>query len=195
MNQDNLIIRLRKGDSMAFDLLYEKYWKKLFSIAYRRTDDEDTAKDIVQEVFVSVWKKREKLQIETELEFFLIGAVKLQVLKYFRSETVKMKVLQYGMEKMKEAICHMNELFPYYALESILEKEVNALPDNMKQAFLLKSDNYSIKEIAAALNIAEQTVSNNLSEAMKRIRQKIAAKYPGNYLSSLIVVLSLLHKQ
>lgn len=192
--QDDLLVRLKKGDPSAYDLIYDRYWKKLFTIAYRRTDDEETAKDLVQTVYISVWQNRSNLSIRTHIENFLVGAVKLQVLKHFRSESIKQKVLEYGMERMNAAVSHIHEMFPYYELEAILEQEVSQLPENMKQAYLLRNDNYSIKEIATILNIAEQTVSNNLSEALKRIRKRVASHYPQNYLSTLMVILSVLNK-
>ncbi len=116
IQQEDLIEQLKKGDPLAFDYLYERYWKMLFSIACRRTDDEETAKDIVQNVFISVWQKRESLELRTNIEYFLLGAVRFQVFKHFRSESVKQRVLQEGIKKMEELASHMHELFPYIEL-------------------------------------------------------------------------------
>ncbi len=184
----SLIHQLKKGDPAAFDLLYERYWKQLFSMAYHRTADEDTSKDIVQNVFISIWQNRDSLKPNTNLEAFLKGAIKFQTLKHFRSEKVKEKVLEHGMKTMAQACYTMHELRPYLELESAIEKQIEKLPERMKKAIKLRNEEYSIREIADMLKVNEQTVSNNISEGLKLVRENIKLNYIGDVVALTIVL-------
>ena len=175
--KEELVERLKQGDEAAYDLLYDLYWKKLYLQALSRTKSEEAAKDIIQTVFINIWERREALVIHTTIEQFLMGAVKLQVLNYFRTEKVEAKVLEHSLQKMNEFV-FMDELSGYYELEKLIEIEVKELPEKMRKAYLLRHAHHSIAEIAQQLNLAEQTVSNHLSEAMRRIRKGLRDKIP-----------------
>ncbi|RQP18564.1 MAG: sigma-70 family RNA polymerase sigma factor [Parapedobacter sp.] len=193
MTEVALIDALRLGTPKAYDLLYDRYWKILYQKAYSRVADEDAAKDIVQDVFISVWQKRENLLIRTSLEQFLLGAIKYQVLNHFRSERVKQHVIDLALAKMELFVTDEHDRVSRDVLEAALDNGLYDMPENMKQSFLLRCDNLSIKEIAEKLGLAEQTVSNNLSEAVRRLRQKLSHQHRGEFLIGLSVFLSLVN--
>ncbi|SMC62994.1 RNA polymerase sigma factor [Pedobacter nyackensis] len=172
-----LMVRLKRGDAAAYDVLYELFWDKLYSHTLIRIRNTEAAKDIVQNVFINLWERRETIEINTTLEQFLFGAVKLQVLNFFRSEKADEKVLDYTLKKMEGALAPFNELSEYLEMERLIDAELKKLPDNMRHAYLLKNERHTTKEIAAKLNLAEQTVSNHISEAMRRIRTSVRNEF------------------
>ena len=193
VKDEELVALLKQGKAYAYDLLYERYWKQLYIIAYERLGEEDLAKDIVQNLLIDIWKRHHTLQINDSLQQFLFGAVKLQILNYYRSENIKQKALEKALERMHSLFASMDELTSYYNLEKVVEEEVLAMPYNMKHAFLLRSDNHSVKEIADNLNLAEQTVSNNITEALKRLRKRLVLEYPDRYMTCFTILLYLLN--
>lgn len=193
VKDEELVVLLKQGKTYAYDLLYERYWKDLYIIAYNRTGEEEVAKDLVQNLLIDVWKRHDNLQINESLPQFLFGALKLQVLNYYRSENIKQRVIEKALERMHSLFASMDELSSYYNLEKVVEEEVLAMPDNMKYSFLLRSDNRSVKEIADNLNLAEQTVSNNITKALKRLRKRLVLEYPDRYMTCFALLVYLLN--
>lgn len=177
LNESALITALQNGDHAAYATLYEKFWRSLYIHAYKRVKDEEVAKDIIQTVFLNIWQRHETITINTEIAHYLNGAVRFQVFNYFRSEKLKDKVLENTIQRFEEVIS-INDLEGYFELEKLIAGEIALLPDKMKEAYLLKAAKHSTAEIAQKLNLKEQTVSNHLSEALRRIRVKLGAKYP-----------------
>jgi len=86
--QDNLLlIKLSEGCKHAFDALYEKYWSNVFDEAYKRIGDRDRAKDIAQEVFISMWTRGTETPIEN-LPAWLYTVTKNHVYKVIKSRNV-----------------------------------------------------------------------------------------------------------
>lgn len=176
---------LVQGKSIAYDTLFNRYWEALYRVAFEKTGDEDAAKDMVQHLFIDIWQRRQTLNIQGSLSQFLFGAIKKQVLQFYRSESIKAQVLQKAVAHMQTIVASADELAAYYSLEKVLSEEVDVMPYNMKQAFLLRCENHSVKEIASTLNLAEQTVGNNLTAAMKKLRKRLRTEYPERYLAGL----------
>ncbi len=175
---EQLIGKLKNGDTVAYEHLYDLFWQKLYKHVLIRIRDEEASKDIVQTIFINLWERRDKISVETTLEQFLFGAAKLQVLNYFRSEKADEKLLSHTLQKLKDVSTPFNELDAYLEMEKLIDVEVNKLPDNMRNAYLLKQG-HSTKQIAEKLNLAEQTVSNHISEATRRIRLRLKEKLIG----------------
>lgn len=186
-----LLEMLREDNISAFDVLFNRYWKSLFIAAQVRLGDDEAAKDIVQSLLIDVWQKRNELQINTSLEQFLFGAVKRKVLNHFRSEGIRQNAMEHALSRMNDIIYREENLSSYFDLEKIVSEEVEDMPANMKRAFLLRSDSYSVKEIAENLNLAEQTVSNNITEALKRLKRRLKIEYPDRYINCFICLVIL----
>lgn len=193
INETQLLSRLQLGDAKAYSLLYEQYWERLYIQAFKRVQDEDAAKDLVQNVFINMWQRRETLKIDTELSYYLHSAIKFQVFSYFRSAKVKEMVMIETISRF-EACVSIDELEGYFELERLIAQEVSLLPEKMKEAYLLKAARHSTSEIAEKLNLKEQTVSNHLSEALRRIRAKLGNNYPEWAVTTALFIFSSITK-
>jgi len=192
---DETIIQLKAGDRQAFTYLFECYWKKLFAIAYRRLDDEAQAQDVVQELFITLWDKRSQLHITAEnLESYLQKSIKNSIINYFTSQQVKKKVLAAAWERVEAFVQADHDLGRYLELEDFVDQQVEKLPPTMKAVFLMKADHHSIATISDKLDLAEQTVKNNLTEASHRIRKSILKKISDEKLATILVAIALLMK-
>ncbi|MFC3198746.1 RNA polymerase sigma factor [Parapedobacter deserti] len=189
-----LLNRLGQGDAHAYTVLFERYWKFLYAVAYRRLHDEELAQDIVQEVFMQVWDKRDKLTLTPEyIEYYLLKAVKNRIINHYTSQRAKAEVLQRVMHRM-EAVVEESayQSSRYLELERFLDEQVQQLPDTMRAVFLMRSDSLSIQEIAKKLHIAEQTVKNHLTEASHRLRSSLIKKFSDEELAGLIIAIVVL---
>ncbi|GEM_PF-80656 len=179
-NVDNhYLSRFKKGDPKAFTYFFDLYWEGLYTTAFRHLQDEAPAKDLVQEVFIHIWEKRELLRTEYgSLKSYLYKSVKNKLLNYYAAERVRKQVLDRSVERM-ELFFNLDDhsLAKYKVLEAIVDDSVARLPKMMKSVFLLHYENYSIRQIAQELNLAEQTVKNYLSEAKKLLRSELTRRF------------------
>jgi RNA polymerase sigma-70 factor (ECF subfamily) len=170
-NERTLTHLLQQGDEEAFELLYNRYWEKLLTVAYHRTGSMETAKELVQDVFTNLWRRRNHLNIKTTFAAYIFSAMKYTILDHIRSQAVKEK---YAEAIKKTALGTDNttlDFIAYRELNSILEKEINKLPEKCRMVFRLsRVEHYSTKEIAEKLQISPKTVENQLTKALKVLR-------------------------
>ena len=193
-NDTELLEQIKENDHFAFDALFDRYWKKLYQTAFARLGDEDIAQDIVQEIFIKIWKRRESLDIQTSLENYLHSAVRLSVISHYRSKKASELQLQNALERINLLEDSIGSLTDYLELERTLEDAVNGMPEMLKKVYLLRSDNHSVKAIAGELGLADQTVKNYIAEVTRRLRIVITEKYPGKHLTYMAVLATVLYK-
>jgi RNA polymerase sigma-70 factor (ECF subfamily) len=163
-----LVNLLQGGDCIAFEIIYKRYWKKLFAVAHKRVAKKDTCEEFVQDIFTSLWLKRESTEIKN-LSAYLHTAVKYKVINFIHHEIVLRAAFHdQGVVEMDNSA---EEAVLLGDLELALKAEVNKLPTRCQQVFKLsKENNLSAKQVATKLGISESTVENQLTKAMKLIR-------------------------
>eukprot|EP01133_Synstelium_polycarpum_P019219 gene19219-23027_t len=194
VSADQLLFHaVQQNDRRAFDRLYVMYWEQMYIRAWNRTGDEQTAQDIVQELFINLWERRGEILIQTSFLQYLSGALKYRLINHFQSEKVKRRVLEKVLHRMAELSGGIDDLADYKHLEQALDDELEKMPKNMKNSLLLRLDNLSVKDIALRLDLAEQTVSNNLSAASKRLHKNLGSKLNNRELGTIIILVQLTH--
>jgi RNA polymerase sigma-70 factor (family 1) len=183
----------QRDDQQLFNQLYLRHWELLYAIAWNRTKDEDVAKDIVQEVFINFWERRKNIVIRTTVGQYLTGALKNRLIDYFQSEQVKQRVLDHASKQMETIIQQTDAAWSHREVENVLEDELQKMPENMRNSFLLRLENLSTSDIAKRLNLAEQTVSNLHTEAGKRLRKKLLHRLRGITIPFLITFLQVVN--
>jgi RNA polymerase sigma-70 factor (family 1) len=180
------LINLMQQDSLgAFKEIYVRYWKKLYSEAYKRLNNKDTAEEVVQELFTTLWHKRHKLNISQSLGGYLYASVGYRVIDHYRKELIKLKHRQALRVVYSEADNSTEQAIMLKDLEINLNMFVKQLPDKCRSVYeLSRIDHKTNKEIAQYLGISEKTVENHLTKALKRLRLSL-----NNYLMLLIIIL------
>lgn len=164
-----LVDLLSKDDERAFTELYNRYWQKLFAIAYNRLAEVETAEDIVHDVFAGLWSNRYKIEIES-LENYLATATKYLVLAKIRR---KIKERSFAATIENTPVLSMaTEASVHY--KQILEKvhqEVEKLPEKCRLIFKQsRNEGLSTKQIASSLHLSPKTVENQLNKALNRLK-------------------------
>lgn len=168
---------LKKGDIKVFNEIFNAYWQKLFAAAYSRTKDEQQAKDIVQEVFIQLWDRREELHLTSgSFAFYLLKSVKNRVINYYYKEKVREVVLAESFKYFdeKEGARVFEEKIE--EIEVFVNQTIDELPKTMRTIYQMRESQLSVKEIASRLNLAEQTIKNNITEASSRLRAALKKK-------------------
>nr|WP_121272381.1 RNA polymerase sigma-70 factor [Pedobacter schmidteae] len=168
--QDEVLLKLLKQEHMAaFEEIYNRYWDKLYTAAYKRVQLKEVSEELVQDLFTSLWVNRNKVDIRTSLASYLFTSIKYLVLNYMQKEMVRSNYRESlsgnRIDNSTEETVLLNDL----ALN--INAAVEQLPDKCKSVFELSRKEYkSNKEIAAELGISEKTVENQLTKALKRLR-------------------------
>jgi RNA polymerase sigma-70 factor (family 1) len=180
-----LLELLRLDDRKAFEILYNKYSPKLYYAAYNLFRDKDVCEDLVQELFIDLWTKRNDLNI-TSLEWYLKVAIKNRVLMYIRTQRATLDVS--AIEVLAEKYSADSQLLQH-DISRILEDNVAQLPEKCRQIFTLSRKEYlSNKEIATRLGISIKTVENQMTIALRYLRTGLTDYLPA------IVALLVVHK-
>ena len=160
------------GNVTAYAELYERYWESLFETAYWHLFDKAAAKDLVQEVFVYCWQKREQIRINESVAAYFRTAVRFKVLNYLKSESAREKYQQLAGQALPIITYNTNDHMAMADLQASYRRELERLPDKMRDVFIDSRDlGLTIEEIAQKRAISPQTVKNQLSAALKKLRE------------------------
>lgn len=174
----NLITALQNDDSSAFQLLFEKYWKDLYRSAYNRLKDQSEAEDMVQDIFTDIWERRYTLDITTSLSAYLQSSLKFRMIRMLSRANLHKKAVEHLVYRMTEMETTILDVMMVSDIEKTLSQAISLFPENMRKIFMLRGEDYSIKEIAEALGLAEQTVKNNMTESLRRLKLVLTEKHP-----------------
>lgn len=168
--EEQLFNKLKAGDENAFDQLFNSYYKYLVYIAFQYLKDDERSKDVVQEVFMDLWKRRSEIQINQSLKAFLRRAVINKSLNIIRkNERISYLEAFDGQQPDQNQV---DDLFEYKELEEVISNCVAMLPTRCQEIFKLsRYENLSHKEIAAQLDISTKTIENQMTKALKRIAE------------------------
>ena len=168
---DEILLQLLKADNdKAFKEIYSRYWKPIFEAAYYRLANKETAKELVQAIFLRIWEKRHSIQIN-HLAAYLQTAIKNSIINYLESTLVHKKYLQHMIDS-SAAFCNGTEsAINFHELSQAIEKAINLLPEKTKHVFRLsRFDQLSTREIAASMNISEKAVEYHITQSLKTLR-------------------------
>lgn len=175
-NDDLVLVKLMKGGNIvAFQKIYDCYWKQLFAYTYNRLHSREASEEVVQDVFFSLWEKRESINITSSLSAYLYGATKNRLLNELRSEKIRKAYASDYAAFSKHLYDNSNaEHQDVRDLEHSVELKISELPKQCQSVFRLSRQEYiPIKNIAERLNISTKTVENYLTQALKHIRTSL----------------------
>lgn len=169
-SDEGLLKLLKQQELGAFEEIYLRYWKKLYSAAYKRLMSREIAEEIVQDIFTSLWINRHTANIDT-LSSYLTTAVKYKVINHLEREMSRKQYAEAQTESSLAVDNSTEETVLLNEFNSALEKEIQKLPPKRKQIFKMsRQDHLSIKEVATHLGISEKTAENQLGKALKVLK-------------------------
>jgi RNA polymerase sigma-70 factor (family 1) len=173
LSDHELLALLKESDSAAFAEVYDRYKVLLHTHAYKKFSDREEAKDIVQDVFTTLWKNRENSELNN-LPGYLYTAVRNSVINHITRKEVKTKYITSMQNFSSFGQIVTDHLIREKQLAEIIEKEIEALPKKMRVIFeLSRKEHLSHKEIAERLAISEKTVDKQISNALKILKTRV----------------------
>ncbi|AUS06052.1 RNA polymerase sigma factor [Pseudotamlana carrageenivorans] len=154
-NDDYLIHLLHKGDESALTLIYKKYWQIMYLAAYNIVKNKEVSEDIVQDVFVNLWNKKDKVLVKTSLKSYLYTSTIYKVYDFFRKNKKMIHVeLLDDFSQKAQVLTPENQLIHKELIQQF-EDVIKVLPKKCKEVFKLsREQGLSNKDIAKQLNVS-----------------------------------------
>lgn len=176
LDDDTLVLLARK-DQKAFSEIYQRYYPLLLNIAIKRLEIKQLAEDLVQEIFLSLYQKIERLEISCSIKAYLNKAIRFKISNEYRSKSVRMKycknVFSMGISKNDFSILEVKELS--HKVDSVYAQ----LPHKCRQVFLLsRLEGLSQKDISRKLDISLSTVEKHIGKALRIFREELYEYHP-----------------
>ena len=160
-----LFKKIKKGDEKAFEKLFHCYYSHLCLFAEHYVRNRAEAEEIVQDTFVSIWEKKEKISITTSVKNSCLNYIKHTQIKNQHAEKI---LSEANGDEQDDARLIEPELLP------IIEECINSLPEKRREVFRLsREEGLKYREIAKKLNISVKTVETHMGLAIKTLRDKL----------------------
>lgn len=170
-DDDELIALLKVDDEKALAELYDRYWDKLLAIAIHRLANLEAAQEVVQDIFIKLWLRRQELILTATLTTYLAVAVKYSVIDQLDKAYHKRVHTELRDHDLTAQFPSIEEVIFEQELSERIEKNVKALPDKCQLIFRMSRElDFTYKQIASELNISEKTVEAHMSRALRQLR-------------------------
>ena len=185
--EQQLVSALRFGNEGALRQIFDRHYPLLLSDIFRLIPDESTCQDLAQELFVDLWNKRETLDIHTSLRAYLRRAAVNKSLNYIKAN----RRFQFDQEDdlihlPDTAEADLRQREKQDTLEMALHAAIDALPEKCRMVFnLSRFEQHSHRQIAEKLGISVKTIENQITKAMKMLREALTNH---SELSSVVIL-------
>lgn len=173
-----MVQAINDADPIAFKKLFDTYWSKVYRMALRKLPLEEDAADITQDVFYIIWKNRGYWQVKTNIEGYLMSMLRHKIYDFYaHRDRFPIFVPLNEQEEYWDYSFREGEQEDFSAQNQLVKKEIDAMPEKMREVFLLsRFENLSAQQIADKLGISVQTVRNQISSALKRFKLRFGDK-------------------
>lgn len=179
-HEQELVARIRSGDVAAFRMLYDEYAQGLLGFALSQLRSRELAEEVVQELFLSLWKYRQNWVLTRALKPYLFGALRNRITSYRRTMAARHELRQSMDDPVREIALHpgsaaTDDLVREADLLLALERAVAALPRRCRETFLLvRQQQLSYAEAASVLGVSVKAVEMNMVRAFQALRKHLA---------------------
>jgi RNA polymerase sigma-70 factor (ECF subfamily) len=182
--------QIARGDERGFDNLFRHFYLHLVSFAVDMVKLRPVAEEIVSDVFVKLWQKKEDILLIEKLKVFLFVAVKNQCYNHLRRHSLWNVTVSPDNVTILSSAYNPEEDMAFRELQHQLNQAVEQLPEQCKQVFkLVREDGLKYKEVAAILDISPRTVETQLYRAVKKLRKVLTEDHNNTQQSDMPDVL------
>ena len=167
-----IVTEISKGNSSAYTQLYNLYWEEILKYVLKKIKNLEIAEDIVHDLFLSIWKNRDRLHEVNNIKAYLYSGARYLTIAHFHKSSlinheIDVNTLEIGINDTS-----IDNILHYRYLLDLLHDEIENLPEKCKLVFKESRFNHkTIKEIAIQFEISESTVENHINKALKVLKK------------------------
>lgn len=174
LNEKEYFVRISRGDEAAFSEIFYYYVPRLYSFIQKMTRSAEAAEELVQEVFLSLWINREKLEEIESCSSYIFTIAANKTFNYLKSKTIHKKYLDAMVINNSGCDNNTMETIDFHESQYLVNKLVNQLPSQKKVIYKLTRDKgMSHDEVAVQLGISKNTVKNHLVETLRFLKETL----------------------
>ncbi len=186
-----ILDRIKQSDEQAFKLVYDELAPAIFNTAMLFLKQEEEAREIVQEVFIKLWDKRQSLSEIGSLKDYLFILTRNLVFDYFGKKARNKKLLSLIAHLQQNSISNADHLVEEHLYNQLLHSAIQKLPPQQRKVYVLsKNEGLDYDEIASQMSLSRNTIRKHLELANYFVRQFIKTNISG-FLLSLLLIFSL----
>jgi RNA polymerase sigma-70 factor (family 1) len=163
---------VQKDDKKAFDQIYCRYFNFLTNSAAKHLQSRQKAEDVVQEIFISFYNRRNSIEFSVSLRAYLCQALKFKIMNEYRSQNIRntyQKAVHYSSAQGNRTDYY--QVYETKELAHNINRSINLLPEKCREAFLLsRAEELSYKDISGHLGISVSTVEKHIIKALKFLK-------------------------
>jgi len=179
LQEQHFFAMLKEGHESAFEMLFKKFYQPLCSYAYSFLNDKEEAEEIVQSTFITVWDKRNTLEIQSSFKAYLYRMVRNACLNAIKHDKVKQQHTALQMAAGEPTYENVAQHVLANELEQRIEGALRVLPEQCRLIFQLsRFEELKYAEIAEQLDISVKTVENQMGKALKILRDQLKEYLP-----------------
>ncbi|MGV3604604.1 MAG: RNA polymerase sigma factor [Dyadobacter fermentans] len=169
-----LLALIAEGDELAFAEVYRRYKGVLFLHARRILGNDEEGKDVLQELFTTLWTRRTSIDLKTNLSAYLYASVRNRVFDVIAHRKVEARYIASLAAFIEQGEYVTDQHVQVKELRELIEQEIALLPPKMREVFeLSRKEELSYKEIADQLHISDKTVKKQVNNALHILREKL----------------------
>jgi len=173
ITEEQLITFLQSGDHAAFTEIYNRYWETLADAAYQRLHSREDAEEIVQEIFVNLYIRRQEINPKSTLEAYLKTALKFKVIDAYRAQQLHYNHIDKLIIETQEHPIASDDQLDTKELKKRILQATGRLPEKCREVFIMsRFEQLSHQEIADKAGISVSTVKKHLHRAMDSLRKE-----------------------
>lgn len=173
-----LIVFLKEDNLHAFTAIHSRYYPLLYSHAYKRLPDREEVRDLLQDLFASIWNNKASINFNDNLKAYLYTAVRNKILNVFKHQKIRMDYIDSFGTFIDTNLPTPDETLRIKELIALVEAEVSCLPPQMRLIFeMSRNQNLSHNEIAKKLSISPLTVKKQVNNSLKILRVKLGTHF------------------
>lgn len=176
LNEANFIEKLKEGDEKSYNILVDKYGDRLYAYILSLSNDPILSQDILQNVFLKIWTKRQYINIIKSIESYLFRTAYNEFINQYKRKRATMVLEQKYFRALEKATENFKE-DSYEKLYDMVNSEIENLPPKCKQVFILsRKEGLSNTEISNYLNVSIKSVEAHITKAFSVLRKKLGEK-------------------
>jgi len=182
IKDSKLLFLISNKDGAAFETLYNRYIRLIYSYVYRELNDERVADDLIQDFWLRVWEDPSFLKCNESgsVKVYMLQHLKFRILDLYR-KTMTHLVMELNpeiAEQEQAAYNHITEMMNESELLAAIQEALEHQPPLVRNTFWMRINNWSVEETARTLSVSQKTIYNKYSESLSVVRAHLRDHYP-----------------
>jgi RNA polymerase sigma factor (sigma-70 family) len=173
LTDELLVDLLKSNDPDAFKIIYQRYWRQLYSFVYQQIDSKEDTEEILHDLMLSLWQNRGQSQIQ-HLRIYLFIAARNLTHKFIKSKINLRKYREYQLLHQVFESNNSDEIFNINDLSTAIESVLKKMPEKTATIFRMsKIDELPVKKIALKMDLTDKAVEYHITKSLKMLRQHL----------------------